>query len=147
MPDFEVLKQNARNKTRRVLLDNDGCDTVYECSTADPKELLKQRTLYLSDSKVDTYFYCTWSSGLGVYTHNTKVGSIFNTKDIIFKNNKTQEFIDQGTDCLKIMTQYCNTNNIEIFWTMRMNDVHDNHGAEYSKTINPINSNWTTPIA
>lgn len=135
MPDFEVLKQNARNKTRRVLLDNDGCDTVYECSTADPKELLKQRTLYLSDSKVDTYFYCTWSSGLGVYTHNTKVGSIFNTKDIIFKNNKTQEFIDQGTDCLKIMTQYCNTNNIEIFWTMRMNDVHDNHGAEYSKTM------------
>lgn len=135
MPDFETLKQNAKLRTRKVLLDNDGCDTVYECSTADPLELLKQRTLYLADSKVDTLFYCTWSSGIGVYTHNTKVGSIFDTKDIIFKNNKTREFIEQGTDCLEIITRFCNQNNIEIFWTMRMNDVHDNHGAEYSKTM------------
>ena len=35
------------------------------------------------------------------------------------------ELLEQGTDPLKIMVDFCKKNDIEIFWTIRMNDIHD----------------------
>ncbi|MDZ7617228.1 MAG: family 10 glycosylhydrolase, partial [Patescibacteria group bacterium] len=76
------------------------------------------------------------------FTHNTKVGEVFDTTEEIkhpdntrrvfsklaFGDNKTGEFIKQGTDPLKIMVEFCKKNDIEVFWTMRMNDTHDAAG-------------------
>ena len=35
------------------------------------------------------------------------------------------EFAEQGTDPLEIVTEYCRKEGVEIFATLRMNDVHD----------------------
>ena len=88
-------------------------------------EVLRHRTLPLLGSQVDSIFYCTLSSGFGLFTHNTKVGEVFNKKVGIVPYNITRELIDKGTDPLQIMVEFCRKNGIEIFWSMRMNDTHD----------------------
>ena len=44
-------------------------------------------------------------------------------------------FIRQGTDPLKIMTEFCRKNRIEIFWSMRMNDTHDASSSWYGPVM------------
>ena len=140
----ELRKQRtkAAHRQRRIIFNNDGNEPVYWIKEATPKALLDSRTTPLLGSQVDTIFYCTWSSPFGTFTHNTKVGEVFdiateiehpdNTRRVFskraFADNKTADFIRQGTDPLKIMAEFCKKNNIEIFWTMRMNDTHDAAG-------------------
>ncbi|MDY0167157.1 MAG: hypothetical protein RBS80_11480 [Thermoguttaceae bacterium] len=139
---LRARRTEAANRQRRIIMNNDGNEPVYWLNEATPKALLDLRTTPLVDSQVDTIFYCTWSSPFGSFTHNTNVGEVFDiTKEIdhpdntrrvfsklAFGDNKTAEFIKQGTDPLKIMVEFCKENDIEIFWTMRMNDTHDAAG-------------------
>jgi len=141
----QELRKEAAHRPRRIIFDNDGNEPVYYCKDASPQALLDCRTTGLLGSQVDTIMYCTWSSGFGYFTHNTKVGTIFACTDEEpskgpgsgFSKNKTREFIDQGTDPLKIMVDFCREKGIEIFWSMRMNDTHDAQGAWYSPFLFP----------
>ncbi|NLC67315.1 MAG: hypothetical protein GX754_00710 [Clostridiaceae bacterium] len=124
MSDYETLRQKALERRRRLIYDNDGCD-VYQCKSPSPSELLSKRTIPLCGSHADTLFCTTRSSGFGLFTHNTKIGQIFTGREGKHEYNITEELIKQGKDYLQIMTDFCRKNNIEIFWSMRMNDVHD----------------------
>ena len=126
--NLEELKQQrkeAAHRQRRVIFNNDGGDAVIQCEDAKPETLLKCRTTDLVGTQVDTIAYCTRSSGFGLFTHNTKVGEIFTCTEGRYHKNITAKLIEQGTDCLKIMVDFCHKNDLEIFWTMRMDDTHD----------------------
>ena len=97
--------------------------------------MLRSRTTPLIGSKVSTIFYCTWSSGFGLFTHHTKVGGLFETREAMFKENRTREFFDKGIDPLKVMVDFGRKHGIEIFWSMRMNDTHDGSRAEYGPVM------------
>jgi len=134
LDELRCAREKAKHRTRRIIFDNDGNEPVYYLKEATPEALLACRTTPLLGSNVDTIFYCTWSSPFGTFTHNTKVGEVFTMTEEIkhprngrraFSKNKTAEFIKQGTDVLKIMVGFCKKNNIEVFWSMRMNDCHD----------------------
>ncbi|MCP4643525.1 MAG: hypothetical protein GY851_23960, partial [bacterium] len=140
LDEVRAMRKEAAHRERRIVFDNDGNEPVYYCDEATPKALLDKRTTLLAGSQVDTIVYCTWSSGFSYFTHNTKVGEVFNSTaeepgkgpGSGFSKNKTQEFIDQGTDSLEIVVDWCRENDVEVFWSMRMNDVHDAWGAWYS---------------
>ena len=134
LDELKRERKKAAHRTRRIIFDNDGNEPVYHLKEATPEALLACRTTPLVGSQVDSIFYCTWSSPFGTFTHNTKVGEVFaTTKEIdhpgntrrAFSKNKTADFIRQGTDVLRIMVEFCKKNQIEIFWSMRMNDTHD----------------------
>lgn len=110
--------------TRWVIFDNDGMDAQF-LPTPTAKALLDVRTRPLLDTKVTTVFYCSRSSGLGVFTHDTRVGEVFTSRVGRYKNNATAAFIRQGTDPLRIVTDFCRKHGLEVFWTLRMNDCHD----------------------
>ena len=135
--EFRDGRQAAAHRERRVIFDNDGNEPVYYCDEATSEALLDKRTTDLVGTQVDTIVYCTWSSGFGMFTHNTKVGQVFTSTAEGFSNNKTQAFIDQGTDPLEIMAAFCRENDIEIFWSMRMNDIHDAWNDWYSPYLFP----------
>ena len=143
--DIKQLRKEARQRRRRIIFDNDGNEPVYYCKEATPEALLARRTTPLVGSQVDTIFYCTWCSGFSYFTHNTKVGEVFTCTaeqegkgpGSGFSNNKTADFIAQGTDPLEIVVEFCHANGIEVFWSMRMNDVHDAWGAWYSPFLFP----------
>lgn len=138
----EVLREKAANRQRRIIFNNDGNEPVYYCKKADPQELLGLRTAPLANTQVDSIFYCTWSSGFGLFTHDAKVGQVFDLKQGIddegvnrFAGNITGELVKAGTDPLKIVAGFCRENDMEIFWSMRMNDTHDGSSAWYGPVM------------
>ena len=134
---WKLQRKKAAHRPRRIIFNNDGDDVVYECKNATPEALLQCRTTALLGSQVDSIFYCTWSSGLGVFTHNTKLGEVFTCTEKGFSNNKTAEFLKQGTDPLRIMIDFCRKHQIEVFWSLRTNDTHDAWNDWYSPYLFP----------
>ncbi len=132
---WQKLRQQALNRQRRLIFNNDGNEPVYFCKAATEEELLGSRTTPLAGSQVDSIFYCTWSSGFGMFTHDTKVGQVFNTREAMFKENRTQEFLDRGIDPLRVMVAFGHKNKMEVLWSMRMNDTHDGARAEYAPVM------------
>ena len=142
--DLRTERKRLAHRKRRIIFNNDGCDAVYFCDEATPQCLLKSRTTNLLGKQVDTIAYCTWCSGFGYFTHATRLADVFDTTSVAgapnkvgFSNNKVGAFIEQGTDPLDIMVDFCKKNGIETWWTMRMNDTHDRYGAWYSSHLYP----------
>ena len=131
LAELREARKAALNRPRRIIFNNDGNEPVYKTADHSAESFLQQRTTGLLGSQVDCISYCTWSSGFGLFTHDTKVGQVFATKEGMFSVNRTAELLAAGTDPLKVMTDFGGKHGIEIFWSFRMNDTHDGAGAEY----------------
>ena len=136
---FKQRRKEAAHRKRRIIFNNDGDDIVYQCKAVTVEELLNARTTALAGSQVDSIFYCTWSSGFGVFTHNTKVGQVFETREAPFTNNPTRAVLDAGIDPLRVMTEFSRKHGIEVFWSLRMNDTHDGSLTEYGPVMFNMN--------
>ena len=127
----------AKRRSRRIIFNNDGNEPVYFMDEATPEALLNLRTAPLADSQVDTIFYCTWSSGFSYFTHDTKIGTPFTCAENKLSNNKTAELHAKELDPLEIVVDWCKKNDVEIFWSFRMNDTHDASSAWYGPLLFP----------
>ena len=127
LEEFRKRRKEAAHRKRRIMYNNDGGDCIAFCKEGTRDALLAARTTLLVDSQVDTVLYCTTAS-FGHFWHNTKVGQVFTFKGGYWPNNVTQALLDQGTDALEIVVNFCKQKKIEVFWTMRMNDTHDGYG-------------------
>ncbi len=125
------LRKKAAARQRRIIFNNDGGEPTRVISAHRCKIFFDARTTPLVGTKVDSIFYCSKSSGFGVFTHFTKIGDIFTGTEGIFVNNQIPEMLRLGLDPLKILVDYCKEKKIELFWSMRMNDTHDGASAEY----------------
>jgi len=132
LTQLRAMRMQLAHRRRRILFNNDGCDALYfpRDRNATPENFLAMRTSPLAGSQVDTIAYCTISSGFSNFTHRTKIGSVLTRSASEFgiqlaKRNITQNLIDQGTDPLQLVLDFGHTHNIEVFWSMRMNDTHD----------------------
>ncbi len=108
----DIMKTSKRK--RRMIFNNDG-DDIWSVRSADPDELINQRTALLKSTHVDTIFYSTVRGSFGVFIHHTKIGTI----------RTNESLIDNKLDPLQVMVDFARKNGIEIFWSMRMNDTHD----------------------
>jgi len=133
--DWKSLRRQAVDRPRRIIFNNDGNEPVYLCKSASKEELLKARTSDLAGTQVDSIFYCTWSSGFSLFTHRTRTGQVFNTREGRFTNNLAQAFLDQGLDPLQVMVEFGHQHRMEVFWSMRMNDTHDGSRADYGPVM------------
>ncbi len=131
LDELRALRKQAADRQRRVIFNNDGNEPVYLCKNTTPDELLSHRTAPLAGSQVDSIFYCTWSSGFGLFTHGTKVGGVFATKEGLFSKNLTTEMLAAGTDPLRVMTDFGRQHDMEVFWSFRVNDTHDGSATDY----------------
>ena len=118
----------ARNRPRRIIMNNDGNDNPPRPATT--ASLLTQRFVGLENSHVDTIFYCTGVFNL--YRHRSgeseQVG--FNGKGTEAEQY-THDLNALDTDCLEIAVRWAHEHDKEIFWSMRMNDTHD-HSDKHS---------------
>jgi len=145
----EELKRERKrlaHRRRRIIVNSDGNDAVVQCTAATPQALHRCRLIGIKGTQVDSLFYCTWSVGLAAQTYNTKVGEVFDYKGRPentpaghpgFTKNMTGDFIKRGTDPLNIVVDFCKRNDIEVFWSLRMNDTHDAWGGWYSAVMFP----------
>jgi hypothetical protein len=123
--DMKAARRAAAARPRPLIFNNDGCDVVYEMKQPTVEDLLSRRTAPLAGSQVSTIFYCTISSPFGVFTHHSKVGDLFKTREAPFAANMTQALLERQIDPLRVMVDWCRANHVELFWSMRMNDTHD----------------------
>ena len=131
LESLRELRREAMHRSRRIIFNNDGMDAVFKPRTEDSIEgILKLSTSALAGSHVDTIAYNTNIGGFGLFFHNTKVGEIFTSREGIWLNNMTGPLIQQGTDPLRIMVDFARANRMEIFWSLRMNNTHDNKYPE-----------------
>ncbi len=116
--EMKQQRKQAAHRQRRIIFNDDGWSRMIPATT--PEELLEAYTPRLG-SHVDSIFYCT-AFGFNLCSHNSDVSEVF-VGDAV-----TEKFIEQGTDALEIMVDYCHQHNVEIFWSMRVNDQHDSYG-------------------
>ena len=133
--DLKDLKRKAMSRKRTVLFDNDGGDVAQLCQGTTDQDLIDTRTKPAMDAGIDTYIYTTgWGFGIGL--HDSQVGSVLRTKEGHLSKNRVADFTRNGTDCLRINSEYVKSSGKEFFWGMRMNDTHD---AGYGNVFMPEN--------
>jgi hypothetical protein len=132
---WKNLRQQAVDRPRRVIFNNDGNEPVVFCKSVDKDELLGLRTRDLAGTQVDSIFYCTWSSGFSLFTHRTSAGQVFSAREGRFTNNLAPAFLDQGVDPLQVMVEFGHQRGIEVFWSLRMNDTHDGSRTDYGPVM------------
>ncbi len=113
-------------------MNNDGCDALYypKSEAVTVAAFLAMRTTPLAGTHVGSLAYCTISSGFSNFTHQTKVGTLLTRSGAENgyqpdMRNVAQDLIDGGTDCLEAVIDFGHQNGMEVFWSMRMNDTHD----------------------
>ncbi len=126
------LRHELAFRKRRIIANNDGCDALYfpKDRKLTSRSFLKLRTTALAGTEVGTIAYCTISSGFSFFTHDTKVGTLLTRQPEDYgigrgRRNVARELIDQGADCLELVTRYAHAHDLELFWSFRMNDTHD----------------------
>jgi hypothetical protein len=128
---LKAWRQPAVDRARRLIFNNDGNEPVYYVTNLTAADLLQPRTAALVGSQVDSIFYCTWSSGFGMFTHFTKVGQVFTTRESLFARNKMEALLAANLDPLRVMLDFAKSNRLEFFWSLRMNDTHDGSMTDY----------------
>jgi hypothetical protein len=135
LTELRTLRHEAANRQRRVIFNNDGAEPVVLMKTASAQEFLDLRTSALAGTQVDSIFYCSRSSGFGVFTHFTKAGQIFTTQEGRYSGNQMPALLKAGVDPLRVMADFCKQHGMEFFWSIRMNDTHDGSTAEYGPVM------------
>lgn len=132
----DSARKAAASRTRRVIFNNDGDDALhYGRFHTDPdapvtrEGFLALRMDHIGDTGLDSVFYCTTQS-INAFTHHSEVTEVFETTEGDFSGNRTRDLIDIGADPLQVAIDACREHDIEIFWTIRMNDIHDNFWNE-----------------
>lgn len=132
LDDLRKESSELAHRPRRIIMNNDGCDVLYfpKSEKATVEGFLAKRTTPLADTQVDAIAFCPTSSGFSFFTHDTKAGTLLTRHGHEFgiqpkARNIAKELIEQGTDCLKAVVDFGHEHDMEVFWSMRMNDTHD----------------------
>ncbi len=125
-----MTRQEAKWRTRRIIMNNDGNDCWSHDDGADGgagektvENFLAKRTRPLVGSQVDSVFYCT--GVVNSYTHHSEETELRACADRGASDWAHELKALTGRDSLEIMADYCHEQGWEVFWSMRMNDTHD----------------------
>jgi hypothetical protein len=128
---IEELRRDAADRKRRVIFNNDGNEPISFMTRPSKQDFLDCRSSSLVGAHVDSFFYCTTRGSFGLFSHFTKVGHVFTSKEGLYANNQMAALVEAGIDPLQVMVDFCKKNKIEIFWSLRMNDTHDGSRTDY----------------
>jgi hypothetical protein len=140
---LKAWRQPALDRQRRIIFNNDGCE-IFLLKQATKEALLAARTTPLLGTQVDSIFYCT-TQGFGLFTHFTKAGQIFLTREGRYGQNEKNDnrmpaLLAAGVDPLQAMVDFSRQHGLEVFCSFRMNDNHDGSSADYG----PIRFKYNT---
>ena len=122
---FAQQRQELKHRQRRIIYNNDGCD-IFPPAAKTPEGFLAQRMEAVLDSQVDSVFYCTGATVM--FSHNTQVGETYgrySTESDGIDITNSRALIAQNTDTLQLVVDFCKKHDIEVFFTHRINDIHD----------------------
>jgi len=116
-------RQKMKHRGRRLIYNNDSGD-IYAGGASTPDGFLAVRMKHTLNTQVDSVFYCTGATTM--FSHQARVGEVYGkyvTKGNLAKN--IQGLNAAGTDALELAIKFCHENSLEVFFTHRINDIHD----------------------
>ena len=123
-------RKKAAWRRRRAIMNNDGDDAtgsqIPDGVEPTREAFWAQRCTGLEGSHADAIFYCT-GGNFSYHSYDSRVAELSTHSDGLWsKRNLTQHWIDLGRDSLGMIVDFCRLHGKEVFWSLRMNDIHDN---------------------
>ena len=122
-------RREMKWRHRRVIYNNDSGD-VYAEGANTPEGFLAVRMKPVLDTQVDSVFYCTGATTM--FSHQAKVGEVYGkhlpegiTGFPAHVKGNIRALAELGTDALELAIKFCKENDLEVFFTHRINDIHD----------------------
>ena len=126
--DIKEARKQAAQRVRHILFNDDGS---YNQAYDTPDKFLSLRLCPAVEAAVDTIFYCTGNTTI-FRGHCPQVGEMHGElvplsqgESDRIKLESIRALNEVGHDQLSLACAYCRENNVEIFFSMRMNDLHD----------------------
>ena len=123
---LEAARKAAVERQRRVIFNNDGDDLFHLAGPATAEKFLSVRTDHAAGTMVDSVYYFSRRPISPLYTGAVKGEPLA---------GRLRDLARQGTDDLRLVVEASRKQGIEVFWSMRMNDIHDNakHESEIAQ--------------
>ena len=129
---MSIDRHEAIHRRRRIIFNDDNEAIGKEGSTT-PEAYLSHRLDHVIDTQVDSV-WLSFVGGADVLLYDTKVGEIADSgpwpgvrkpgeETVHWRNIKA--FLDQGTDSLRIVLDFCRKHGLEMFASYRMNMIQD----------------------
>lgn len=120
--NLKEARSAAAWKSRRVIMNNDGNDS-RRAKEKTRQAFMESRTTPLAGTHVDAIFYCDgiW----GTFTHRSPTADLRAGSDKSYLEWAVDLIKDGGPDPLGSIIDFGHKNDIEVFWSLRMNDTHD----------------------
>ena len=118
---LESARRAAVERPRRVIFNNDGDDLFHLAGPATPEKFLSVRTDHAAGTMVDSVFYFSRRPISPLYT-----GAV--TSEPLA--GRLRDLARHDTDDLRLVIEASRKQGVEVFWSMRMNDIHDNAKPE-----------------
>lgn len=124
---WEAKRAAAVDRVRPLVYNTDGCDMLYWPSNlpVSVENFTGRRLVYTKGTHVTTVSYCPQSAGFGHFTCRKAGEPLTGTVPHGANYNAAARFFALGTDALQMASEYCATNNLEVFVSIRVNDQHD----------------------
>jgi hypothetical protein len=125
--DLKEARWQAAQRARRIIYNDDGS---YHRPYGTPEQFLSLHLKHLANTQMDTVFHCTGNTTI-FRGHVTKVGEMhgqFVPLDNDWDRLQYRSILalrEAGHDQLSLVAGFCRARNLEIFFSMRMNDLHD----------------------
>ena len=129
---WEAQRRAALDHMRTFVYNTDGCDILY-WPTNQPVSVAAftdRRLKYALNSRIAVVSYCPQSAGFGHFTCRKAGEPLTNTVTAVHRGNPSArnaaaDFFAIGTDSLEMASEFCRTNGLGIFVSIRVNDQHD----------------------
>jgi hypothetical protein len=118
---LEPARKAAVERQRRVIFNNDGDDLLHLSGPATAEKFLSVRTDHAAGTMVDSVFYFSRRPISPLYTGAVRSGPLA---------DRLRDLTREGTDDLRLVIEASRKQGMEVFWSMRMNDIHDNAKPE-----------------
>ena len=127
--EIKQARKKAAWRTRRIIWNNDGADEgPGPGGTAEGH--IADRNRQVVQTQVDSVFYCTGTTF--TFCHLNDVAETFldvpddsgSAMALGWRDNM-RVLKEAGTDTLSLTIDFCRRNELEVFYSMRMNDIHD----------------------
>lgn len=122
-----AAREKAKHRRRRLIYNNDG-DDIFSAGSTTPDAFLSKRLKHILGTQVDSVFYCMGETTL--FNHLAQVGETYGefcrdgTPGATVRDN-IRALKATGADTLSLAVNFCHKNNLEIFSSHRINDIHD----------------------
>jgi hypothetical protein len=142
----------ATDRNRRILFNWDGSDVLaFLEDNPTPDRFIERAFSCIDGSQVDTLLYNFGSGNVAEYASDVLEwpgeadGFQFEDDSSRWRYENAKKLADMGCNPPKLISDACRHRNLEVFVSMRMNDIHDAFMPSERPTFKRENPQWLLP--